>query len=68
MERLEWILWRLAWVVWSGFNWLRMGTVVGCCEYYDEASGSISMVLVRSTDIIMVENSLPYLSPHKFLL
>jgi hypothetical protein len=22
----EWILWRLAWGVWIGFDWLRTGT------------------------------------------
>jgi hypothetical protein len=40
----EWILGRLAWGVWIGFDWLRTGT--GCCECGDEPSGSCTTELV----------------------
>jgi hypothetical protein len=37
----EWILGRMAWVVWIGFDWLR--TEAGCSECGDEPSGSCAM-------------------------
>jgi hypothetical protein len=43
---LEWILGRLAGVVWSGFKWLRIGTLTGSCECVDEPSGSGAVELV----------------------
>jgi hypothetical protein len=42
----EWILGRLAGRVYSGFNWLRIGTNGGSCERGDEPSGSGAMELV----------------------
>jgi hypothetical protein len=42
----EWILGRLAWGVWIGFDWLRTETVAGCCECGDEPSGSFATELV----------------------
>jgi hypothetical protein len=42
----EWILGRLAWGVWIGFDWLRAGPVAGCCECGDEPSGSCATELV----------------------
>jgi hypothetical protein len=27
----------IVWGVWIGFNWLRIGTLAGCCEYGDES-------------------------------
>jgi hypothetical protein len=36
----EWVLGRLAWGVWIGFDWLRTGTGASCCECGDEPSGS----------------------------
>jgi hypothetical protein len=38
----EWILGRLAWGVWIGFDWLR----AGCCECGDESSGSCATELI----------------------
>jgi hypothetical protein len=32
--------------LWSRFNWLRIGTVAGCCDCSDELSGSSAMELV----------------------
>jgi hypothetical protein len=40
----EWILGRLAWGVWIGFDWLRTGT--SCCECGDKPSGSCAKELV----------------------
>jgi hypothetical protein len=40
--RWEWILGKLAWGVWIGFDWLRTGS----CECSDEPSGSCAMELV----------------------
>jgi hypothetical protein len=40
----EWILGRLAWRVWIGFDWLRTGA--GCYECGDEPSGSCATELV----------------------
>jgi hypothetical protein len=31
---------------WSGFTWLRIGILAGCCECGDEPSGSGTMELV----------------------
>jgi hypothetical protein len=42
----EWILGRLAWGVWIGFDWLRTGTGAGCCECGDEPSDSGATDLV----------------------
>jgi hypothetical protein len=42
----EWILGRLDWGVWIGFDWLRTGTVAVCCECGDEPSGSCATELV----------------------
>jgi hypothetical protein len=36
----------IGWGVWSGFTWLRIGTVGGCCECGDEPSGSGATELV----------------------
>jgi hypothetical protein len=43
----EWIIGRLAWVLWIGFDWLRTWTGCGCCECGDEPSGSCTTELVR---------------------
>jgi hypothetical protein len=44
----EWILGRLASRVWTGFDWLRIGTSGGLCcgECGDEPSGSCATELV----------------------
>jgi hypothetical protein len=31
---------------WIGFDWLRIGTVTGCCECGDEPSGSCTTEMV----------------------
>jgi hypothetical protein len=31
----------VGWRAWTGFIWLRIGQVVGCCECGNEPSGSI---------------------------
>jgi hypothetical protein len=43
----KWTLGRLIGGVWSGFTWLRLGMVVGCCECGDEPSDSGTTDLVR---------------------
>jgi hypothetical protein len=43
----EWILGRLAWEVWIRFDWLRIGTVAGCCECGNEPSGPCATELVK---------------------
>jgi hypothetical protein len=40
----EWILERLAWGMWIGFDWLRIRT--GSCDFGDEPSGSCATELV----------------------
>jgi hypothetical protein len=42
----EWILGRLVWGVWIGFECLRTGTGGGLCECGDESSGSCATELV----------------------
>jgi hypothetical protein len=42
----DWILGRLAWGVWIGFDWLRTGTGGGRDECGDEPSGSCATELV----------------------
>jgi hypothetical protein len=34
------------WRLWSGFTWLGIGTLAGCCECGDEPSGSGAAELV----------------------
>jgi hypothetical protein len=41
----EWMLGKLVWGVWIGFDWLRLGTA-GCCECGGEPSGSYATELV----------------------
>jgi hypothetical protein len=45
-------------VVWSGFNWLRIGAVGGFCECGDEPSGSGATNFVH----YLVTTSLVHLS------
>jgi hypothetical protein len=40
----EWILGKLGWEVWIGFDWLRIGA--GCCECGVEPSGSYAAEFV----------------------
>jgi hypothetical protein len=42
----KWILGILTGRVWSGFTCLRIGIIVGCCEYGDEPLGFVAMELV----------------------
>jgi hypothetical protein len=42
----EWILGRLAWGLWIGFDWLWTGTGGGCCECGYEPSGFCATELV----------------------
>jgi hypothetical protein len=42
----KWTLGRSVGGVWSGFTWLRIGTVGGLCECGDEPSGSGATGLV----------------------
>jgi hypothetical protein len=44
----EWIVGRLAWGVWIGLDWLRRGTVAGCCECGDEPLDSWATELVNT--------------------
>jgi hypothetical protein len=36
----------IGWEVWSGFAWLRIGILAGCCECGDEIWGSGATELV----------------------
>jgi hypothetical protein len=42
----EWILGRMAWEVWIGLDWLRLGIGGDCCECGDEPLGSWAAELV----------------------
>jgi hypothetical protein len=39
-------------MVWSGFTWLRIGIVGGCCERGDEHSGSGATDLVKKFEVL----------------
>jgi hypothetical protein len=41
---LQWILDKQILRLWSGFFWLRLGTVTRCCEHGNETSGSMKDV------------------------
>jgi hypothetical protein len=38
--------------MWSGFTWLRIGNVAGCCECGDEPSGSVPTELVSYISLV----------------
>jgi hypothetical protein len=41
----------IGWGLWSGFSWLRMGPLAGCCVYGDEPSSSVTTELVKEGDV-----------------
>jgi hypothetical protein len=47
----EWSLGRLVGGLWSGFSWLKMGPLAGCCVYGDEPSSSVITELVKEGDV-----------------
>jgi hypothetical protein len=51
----------VGWGVWSGFSWLKIGSLAGCCECGDEPSGSGAMELVSQLDIPHINTRKTYL-------